>query len=341
MEEFPMQVVAGRLPRRSSATFAPIVTAMIYHTDLASLHRSLKLEKHKDEAVKKRKERLEHNEMKSTLGKPTLGYFALVQQNAILDHFRQCSNNDKIYSIPTDAAPVIESLSGLLAQNATVPGLAKRHCRLPVGTEDDVLEDLALVPYRELVPERQYFRVAYEGIGRKKFVKTAPGAGQRLRRNDIAIDLLRPSCGSTPGNPVFDMGCSAHTETYILRSIGDPEILRDGSQQMTPLLCYSFAGLPSLECPEPAPTEWVTTLVNAKALPESPVSDWVVVAAHQSAMVQCLERASLVQTVEHNLLLAADMRHLGRWLGKPSVSEVMGHNCSRTCVRASPPSRFG
>ena len=87
----------------------PVMTAMLYHSDLESCMYTLRRQIKADVKVKA-KRAIDEDALGERRHQPFRGE-TLVQRNAIREHFKQTHLQDYFYSVPKSAAPTIQGLS--------------------------------------------------------------------------------------------------------------------------------------------------------------------------------------------------------------------------------------
>ena len=145
------------------------------------------------------------------------------------------------------------------------------------------------------------FQVGLTNLGRKKTVKVAPGAGQRLSQNDISISVCMVEPRSTLEAPVVSAhGAGRGVCICVLRDLGEPDQLQSELKRWNPQggLQYTFKGVLEDGC-DPLCTDIVTSMFHGAAFPDSPPSKHIVVSDQWRQTVHALAGAGLVKLPSH------------------------------------------
>ena len=316
-------------PGKGHSFLVPLLTAMVYHSDLDTCFFSLRRPIKADMKVKEKRAKDE-----AALGERRQQFRGetLVERNAIRDHFKQTHLVDYFYSIPKSAAPTIEGLESFYNEAASVAAKRRRvhegsppdpiraltrgghpegaamdddalwNAVFPAGAADAVGEAGEAEASSSLV----VFQVGLANLGRKKTVKVAPGAGQRLLKTDMAISvyMIEP-CSTLEAPTVFTQGAGVGKPVLcVLGDLGEPDQLQTELKGWSPQggLRYTFKGVLQDDqdgVTEPLCTEVVTSMFYGAAFPDSPPSKHIAVSDRWRETVYSLEAAGLVKLTFH------------------------------------------
>ena len=143
---------------------------------------------------------------------------------AQMDHFTRTATHGTFYSMSTSCEADITTFQQFF--DATeIEASAARKARA-LGSHDLMLLDV------DQASSRIFFKLAVEGLGRKKTMKVSVGSGRKLRRNDLTVVLSPAYVGDgvvdEQAPKLIDNAAStdrsAADSLCVLSNLGDPVV---------------------------------------------------------------------------------------------------------------------
>ena len=137
------------------------------------------------------------------------------------------------------------------------------------------------------------------GIGRKKVVKVAPGAGRRTHRNDMTILVFQPDFVRGSADKPSVRSATSSCSVHVLEDFGKPDVLHGQFLAWANddrHLVYTFPFVPPDVVAEPELSRVVTFLVHSGAGgKKSSLNEWPIVAEDMFPVVRALDDLDLVE----------------------------------------------
>lgn len=108
------------------------------------------------------------------------------------------------------------------------------------------------------------------GMANYLFLKVAPGAGMRVRRDHMTIVCHRSSPDRSSSDTIVVAGTPSHGDVFLLHDLGHPDVLKTDMKvwQHDGGLVHTLAGISHNHVQEPLLSEVITKLIHNSAFPE-------------------------------------------------------------------------
>ena len=315
-ESHPLYV--GIRESQDSDKLSKFIVDLLYHTDrdFATAYRSLR-----GVAKANAKQRVKRKRDESKFvskSQPSYGGLVAIEHKSMEDHFKGTSMPEHVYSIPAAAKPSFVSLQNfydtvatahlksarILEADAMVEAIADAPPE-PSADASLLAVDDALVsiddadnPTVTLQGHDIFFQVVFPQIGNKKAMKLAPGAGRTVGHKDVSVMICRPH-GPITQHEAFLQGQSKQSDAFILKDLGNPELLRHCLKQWQSQESLKFT-LGDLALPALPPDSLADIITQLKMSPpcDVPSVEWLVVSDDILDGVRALHGEGLVHLVE-------------------------------------------